>query len=89
MGGGAWWATVHGVEKSRTRLSDVTVPDSSVLSILPVKEGRTQPGLRSPRPCAPIPTPGLSNPLLYKDVHASQIHGSLFKNLEARRAVEF
>ena len=21
MGGGAWWATVHGVEKSRTRLS--------------------------------------------------------------------
>ena len=22
MGGGAWWATVHGVAKSRTRLSD-------------------------------------------------------------------
>ena len=22
MGGGAWWATVHGVVKSRTRLSD-------------------------------------------------------------------
>ena len=22
MGGGAWWATVHGVTKSRTRLSD-------------------------------------------------------------------
>ena len=22
--GGAWWATVHGVEKSRTRLSDFT-----------------------------------------------------------------
>ena len=24
MGGGAWWATVHGVEKSRTQLSDLT-----------------------------------------------------------------
>ena len=24
MGGGAWWATVHGVKKSRTRLSDFT-----------------------------------------------------------------
>ena len=22
MGGGAWWAAVHGVEKSRTRLTD-------------------------------------------------------------------
>ena len=24
MGGGAWWATVHGVAKSQTRLSDFT-----------------------------------------------------------------
>ena len=24
MDGGAWWATVHGVEKSRTRLRDFT-----------------------------------------------------------------
>ena len=24
MGGGAWWAAVHGVAKSQTRLSDVT-----------------------------------------------------------------
>ena len=24
MGGGAWWATVHGVAKGRTRLSDFT-----------------------------------------------------------------
>ena len=24
MEGGAWWATVHGVAKSRTRLSDLT-----------------------------------------------------------------
>ena len=26
MGGGAWWAAVHGVTKSRTRLSDFTFP---------------------------------------------------------------
>ena len=26
MDGGAWWATVHGVAKSRTRLSDFTLP---------------------------------------------------------------
>ena len=25
MNGGAWWATVHGVTKSQTRLSDFTV----------------------------------------------------------------
>ena len=24
MGGGTWWATVHGVSKSQTRLSDFT-----------------------------------------------------------------
>ena len=24
MGGGAWWAAVHGVSKSQTRLSDFT-----------------------------------------------------------------
>ena len=24
MDGGAWWATVHGVEKSQTRLSNLT-----------------------------------------------------------------
>ena len=29
MGGGAWWAAVHGVAKSRTRLSDFTFPDTS------------------------------------------------------------
>ena len=27
MDGGAWWATVHGVSKSRTRLSDFTLRD--------------------------------------------------------------
>ena len=29
--GGAWWATVHGVAKSRTRLSDFTFTDSSTV----------------------------------------------------------
>ena len=27
MNGGAWWATVHGVTKSRTQLSDFTFND--------------------------------------------------------------
>ena len=26
MGGGAWWAAVHGVAEGRTRLSDFTFP---------------------------------------------------------------
>ena len=26
MDGGAWWATVHGVAKSQTQLSDLTSP---------------------------------------------------------------
>ena len=26
MGGGAWWAVVHGVAKTQTRLSDFTFP---------------------------------------------------------------
>ena len=35
MGGGVWWATVHGVAKSQTRLSDFTF----FLSIVPFGEG--------------------------------------------------
>ena len=30
MDGGAWWATVHGVAKSQTRLSNFTLGDSRV-----------------------------------------------------------
>ena len=30
MGGGAWWAAVHGVAKSRTRLSDFTFTFMSI-----------------------------------------------------------
>ena len=32
MDGGAWWAAAHGVAKSRTRLSDVTI--NSILGCL-------------------------------------------------------
>ena len=31
MDGGAWWATVHGVAKSQTRLSDFTSLIDSIL----------------------------------------------------------
>ena len=33
MDGGAWWATVHGVAKSRTRLSDLTFLSLSVFKV--------------------------------------------------------
>ena len=35
MDGGPWWATVHGVAKSRTRLSDFTFTFMSVKSFNP------------------------------------------------------
>ena len=31
MDGGAWWAAVHGVAQSRTRLSDFTSPQNHVM----------------------------------------------------------
>ena len=34
MDGGAWWATVHGVAKSQTRLGDFTFTFSTVFTIL-------------------------------------------------------
>ena len=30
MDGGAWWATVYGVTKSRTRLRDFTILDNGI-----------------------------------------------------------
>ena len=33
MDGGAWWATVHGIAKSRTRLSDFTHSLSSLINL--------------------------------------------------------
>ena len=34
MDGGAWWATVHGVAKSRTRLSDFTFICSAFFNLM-------------------------------------------------------
>ena len=34
MEGGAWWATVHGVAKSRTRLSDFTFHDPITIFLI-------------------------------------------------------
>ena len=33
MDGGAWWATVHGIAKSQTRLSDFTHSLSSLINL--------------------------------------------------------
>ena len=36
MDGGAWWATIHGIAKSQTRLSDLTTKqrDNSIFSVV-------------------------------------------------------
>ena len=42
--GGAWWATIRGVTKSRTRLSDFTLkgfPGGAVVKNLPANSGDT------------------------------------------------
>ena len=52
MDGGAWWATVHGVAKSQTRLSDFT---SLFTFILVTDRGIGRTGLSSS-----VSPPGLS-----------------------------
>ena len=42
MDGGAWWATVHRVAKSQTRLSDFTSLYFSVFKVPPLKGGYAQ-----------------------------------------------
>ena len=49
MDGGAWWATVHGVAKSRTRLSNFThftqqasLVAQTVVCLTPMREPRVQ-----------------------------------------------
>ena len=69
MNGGAWWATVHGVTKSRTRLSDFTFtfigfPDSLVVKNPPANAEAVRDEssiLRSGR----LPGEGNGNPLQY------------------------
>ena len=62
MDGGAWWATVHGVEKSQTRLSDFAFRGHSWLRTAnagDTRDGGSTPGLgRSPGE-------GNGNPLQY------------------------
>ena len=38
MDGGAWWATVHGVAKSRTRLSNSTTTTDQMVKNLPIMQ---------------------------------------------------
>ena len=38
MDGGAWWATVHGIAKSRTRLSDFTFTAKMLRAVIRVED---------------------------------------------------
>ena len=38
MDGGAWWATVHGAAKSRTRLSNSTTTTDQMVKNLPIMQ---------------------------------------------------
>ena len=50
MDGGAWWATVHGVARSRTRLSDFTTlslgEESMFVPEVVIEEGSRDPAGR-------------------------------------------
>ena len=82
MGGGAWWATVHGVKKGRTRLSDFTshtIKWASLIAQLVKNPPAMQeiPGLRR------SPGAGKGYPCQYSDLEnfmdcslpGSSIHG--------------
>ena len=43
MDGGAWWATVHGVSKSQTRLSDFTFTFTFLSQDVNSSQGLRQP----------------------------------------------
>ena len=62
MDGGAWWATVHGVTKSQTRLSDFTslhftsvCSGSSVVGLMATSSKRVYAIPKSAAPRAPVP----------------------------------
>ena len=62
MDGGAWWATVHGVAKSRTRLSDFILLEKAFLSLLGIlwnSAFRWVPLSLSPLPFASLFSPKL------------------------------
>ena len=39
MGGGAWWAAIHGVAQSRTRLSDLAAAAAAAAMLLSIVAG--------------------------------------------------
>ena len=51
MGGGAWWATIHGVAKSWTRLSDFTSLNKFTLKFLELFGGWDGPDFYSSSVC--------------------------------------
>ena len=59
MDGGAWWATVQGVAKSRTRLSDFThfIRETSLISIPQIIRHLLSqiPGFSRPKAAASVP----------------------------------
>ena len=57
MDGGAWWATVHGVTKSRTQLSDFTFTFSALKASCGIQSGSGK------RLCLPFTQPGLNSTL--------------------------
>ena len=65
MDGGAWWATVHGVAKSRARLSDFTWRTDYKERIVFGLTGEMQPSSLFPA-FAPDPTDSPGTPDLLK-----------------------
>ena len=61
MDGGAWWATVHGGAKSRTRLSDFTSPHVEVQTTATAKSPQSCLTLCDPIDGSPpgSPVPGI------------------------------
>ena len=55
MDGGAWWATVHGVTKSRTRLSDFTFLSTFTFNILCWWGGKKEDAEAEGTLCSPNP----------------------------------
>ena len=66
MDGGAWWATVHGVTKSQTQLSDFTFTFTILLCAQSVKKSACSAGDPGLIPgLGRFPVEGNDNPLQY------------------------
>ena len=74
MDGGSWWATVHGVAKSQTRLSDLTFTFTSILAWrIPWTE---EPGKLLSMDCK-------ESDMTRATYHACKTRGSVVRNLPA------